>query len=122
MKELQYLNKYFIKYKYRFLAGILITIVAQIFSLFTPKLISKSLNIIEQYIKNPVEDTTAIKHDLLFSLGLIVGATVIAGFLTFLMRQTLIVMSRHIEFDLKNEVFQQYERLSQNFYKKNRTD
>ena len=121
MKELQYLNKYFIKYKYRFLAGILITIVAQIFSLFTPKLISKSLNIIEQYIKNPVEDTTAIKHDLLFSLGLIVGATVIAGFLTFLMRQTLIVMSRHIEFDLKNEVFQQYERLSQNFYKKNRT-
>lgn len=121
MKELQYLNKYFIKYKYRFLTGILITIVAQIFSLFTPKLISKSLNIIEQYIKNPVQDTSVIKHELLFSLGLIVGATVIAGFLTFLMRQTLIVMSRHVEFDLKNEVFQQYERLSQSFYKKSRT-
>jgi ATP-binding cassette subfamily B protein len=121
MKELHYLNKYFIKYKYRFLTGILITVVAQIFSLFTPKLISKSLNIIEEYIKNPVDDTASIKHDLLISLGLIVGATLIAGFLTFLMRQTLIVMSRHVEFDLKNEVFQQYERLSQNFYKQSRT-
>jgi ATP-binding cassette, subfamily B, multidrug efflux pump len=51
MKELSYLNKYFVKYKYRFLLGILITIVAQIFSLFTPKLISHSLKIIEEYTK-----------------------------------------------------------------------
>ena len=121
MKELHYLNKYFIKYKYRFLLGILITIVAQIFSLFTPKLISKSLNIIEEYIKNPIKDSSLIKHELLLSLGLIIGATIIAGFLTFLMRQTLIVMSRYVEFDLKNEVFQHYERLSQSFYKQNRT-
>ncbi len=121
MKELHYLNKYFIKYKYRFLLGILITIVAQIFSLFTPKLISKSLNIIEEYIKNPIKDSSLIKQELLLSLGLIIGATIIAGFLTFLMRQTLIVMSRYIEFDLKNEVFQHYERLSQSFYKQNRT-
>jgi len=121
MKELYYLNKYFIKYKFRFLLGILITIVAQIFSLFTPKLISKSLNIIEEYIKNPIKDSYLIKQELLLSLGLIIGATIIAGFLTFLMRQTLIVMSRYIEFDLKNEVFQHYERLSQSFYKQNRT-
>jgi ATP-binding cassette, subfamily B, multidrug efflux pump len=121
MKELQYLNKYFVKYKYRFLLGILITIIAQIFSLFTPKLISKSLNIIEEYIKHPVADSSIIKKELLLSLGLIVGATLIAGFLTFLMRQTLIVMSRFVEYDLKNEVFQQYERLSQNFYKQSRT-
>lgn len=121
MKELHYLNKYFIKYKYRFLLGIVITIVAQIFSLFIPKLVSKSMNIIDAYIKNPISDTSIIKKELLISLGLIIGATVIAGFLTFLMRQTLIVMSRHVEFDLKNEVFQQYERLSQSFYKRNRT-
>jgi ATP-binding cassette subfamily B protein len=121
MKELHYLNKYFIKYKYRFLLGIIITIVAQIFSLFIPKLVSKSMNIIDAYIKNPISDTSVIKKELLISLGLIIGATVIAGFLTFLMRQTLIVMSRHVEFDLKNEVFQQYERLSQSFYKRNRT-
>src|SRR5690606_9904115 len=116
-----YLNKYFIKYKYRFLLGIVITIVAQIFSLFIPKLVSKSMNIIDTYIKNPISDTSIIKKELLVSLALIIGATVIAGFLTFLMRQTLIVMSRHVEFDLKNEVFQQYERLSQSFYKRNRT-
>jgi ATP-binding cassette subfamily B protein len=121
MKELHYLNKYFIKYKYRFLLGIIITIVAQIFSLFIPKLVSKSMNIIDAYIKNPISDTSVIKKELLISLGLIIGATVIAGFLTFLMRQTLIVMSRYVEFDLKNEVFQQYERLSQSFYKRNRT-
>lgn len=121
MKELQYLNKYFIKYKYRFLLGIVITIVAQIFSLFIPKLVSKSMNIIDAYLKNPVSDTSIIKKELLLSLALIIGATIIAGFLTFLMRQTLIVMSRHVEFDLKNEVFQQYERLSQSFYKGNRT-
>lgn len=121
MKELQYLNKYFIKYKYRFLLGIVITIVAQIFSLFIPKLVSKSMNIIDAYLKNPVSDTSIIKKELLVSLALIIGATIIAGFLTFLMRQTLIVMSRHVEFDLKNEVFQQYERLSQSFYKGNRT-
>ncbi|WP_396151993.1 ABC transporter ATP-binding protein [Flavobacterium sp.] len=121
MKELHYLNKYFIKYKYRFLLGIVITIVAQIFSLFIPKLVSKSMNIIDAYIKNPISDTSSIKKELLISLGLIIVATVIAGFLTFLMRQTLIVMSRHVEFDLKNEVFQQYERLSQSFYKRNRT-
>src|SRR5690606_33218246 len=52
---------------------------------------------------------------------LIIGSAIVAGFLTFLMRQTLIVMSRHIEFDLKNEVFSQYQNLSQNFYKQNRT-
>ena len=52
---------------------------------------------------------------------LIIATTLIAGVLTFLMRQTLIVMSRHVEFDLKNEVFRQYENLSQNFYKQNRT-
>ena len=121
MKELHYLNKYFIKYKYRFLLGIVITIIAQIFSLFIPKLVSKSMNIIDAYIKNPIIDTSIIKKELLISLGLIIGATIIAGFLTFLMRQTLIVMSRYVEFDLKNEVFQQYERLSQSFYKGNRT-
>lgn len=121
MKELQYLNKYFVKYKNRFLLGIFITIVAQIFSLFIPKLVSHSMNIIDAYLKNPTSDISFIRKELLISLGLILGATIIAGVLTFLMRQTLIVMSRYVEFDLKNEVFQQYERLSQHFYKNNRT-
>jgi ATP-binding cassette subfamily B protein len=122
MKELQYLNKYFIKYKYRFLAGIFITIIAQIFSLFTPKLISKSFKAIEDAVaKKDIVVASEIQNELINNILLIVATTIIAGFLTFLMRQTLIVMSRHIEFDLKNEVFRQYENLSQNFYKQNRT-
>ncbi|WP_316632949.1 ABC transporter ATP-binding protein [uncultured Flavobacterium sp.] len=127
MKELSYLNKYFIKYKYSFSLGILITIIAQIFSLFTPKLISKSLNAIEKFDKLPKADQTSqviidtYRQGLIHNVLLIIATTIVAGFLTFLMRQTLIVMSRHIEFDLKNEVFKQYENLSQNFYKQNRT-
>jgi len=121
MKELQYLNKYFVKYKYSFLIGIVTTIVAQIFSLFTPKLISKSFKAIEDFSKQVSVDSSLIQKELIHNILLIVATTIIAGFLTFLMRQTLIVMSRHIEFDLKNEVFRQYENLSQNFYKQNRT-
>lgn len=122
MKELQYLNKYFVKYKYHFLFGIITTIIAQIFSLFTPKLISKSVTAIEEHVKSAeVIDAAFVKSELLHNILFIIGTTLIAGVLTFLMRQTLIVMSRHVEFDLKNEVFRQYENLSQNFYKQNRT-
>ena len=121
MKELQYLNKYFVKYKYRFLLGIFITIIAQIFSLFTPKLISKSFEAIERFSKTNTSDISIIRNELFHNVLFVIATTLIAGFLTFLMRQTLIVMSRHIEFDLKNEVFIQYENLSQSFYKQNRT-
>ena len=121
MKELRYLNKYFVKYKYSFLLGIIFTIIAQIFMLFTPKLISKSFKAIEAFAKDKTVSKAVIHEELLSNILLVIATTIIAGFLTFLMRQTLIVMSRHIEFDLKNEVFRQYENLSQNFYKQNRT-
>ena len=121
MKELRYLNKYFVKYKYSFLLGILFTIIAQIFSLFTPKLISQSFKIIESFSKDNTITKSVIQQELISNILLIIATTIIAGFLSFLMRQTLIVMSRHVEFDLKNEVFRQYENLSQNFYKQNRT-
>ena len=121
MKELRYLNKYFVKYKYSFLLGIIFTIIAQIFMLFTPKLISKSFKVIEAFAKDKTVSKAVIHEELLSNILLVIATTIIAGFLTFLMRQTLIVMSRHIEFDLKNEVFRQYENLSQNFYKQNRT-
>ncbi|SHG15319.1 ATP-binding cassette, subfamily B [Flavobacterium segetis] len=121
MKELQYLNKYFVKYKYSFLLGVIFTIIAQIFMLFTPKLISKSFKVIEAFGNDKTITKSVIQEELISNILLIIATTIIAGLLTFLMRQTLIVMSRHIEFDLKNEVFRQYENLSQNFYKQNRT-
>ncbi len=120
MKELLYLNKYFVKYKYRFLLGIVITIIAQIFFLFTLKLIRKSFKAIEEKHASGI-NIDLVKDGLIQNILLVIGTALIAGFLTFLMRQTLIVMSRHVEFDLKNEVFKQYENLDQNFYKQNRT-
>ncbi len=121
MKELKHLNKYFIKYKFHFLLGILITIVAQIFSLFAPELVGDSVKLIELFLKNKDLQTSDLKEQLFWNLFKILGFTLVAGFFTFLMRQTLIVMSRHIEFDLRNEIFAHYENLCQNFYKKNRT-
>lgn len=121
MKELRYLNKYFAKYKYRFLFGIIITIVAQIFALYTPELVGKSISSIETFLKSGNKDTSLLKKELLENIALIFVFTLIAGLLTFFMRQALIVMSRYVEFDLKNEIFNHYQNLSQNFYKKNRT-
>ncbi|MGB8705540.1 MAG: ABC transporter ATP-binding protein, partial [Gillisia sp.] len=66
-------------------------------------------------------DLATLKHQLLINILIIVGAALASALFTFLMRQTFIVISRHIEFDLKNEVYRQYQRLSLNFYKRNRT-
>jgi len=121
LKALRYLNKFFFKYKYRLIIGIVCTIVARILSLFTPRLIGKSLGVVEQYINSEITDIEIVKSKLLVNILLILGTVLLSGFFTFLMRQTIINMSRYIEFDLKNEIFKQYERLSLNFYKKNRT-
>ena len=118
MKELKHLNKYFLKYKSHLLVGIVITIVARIFLLFTPRYIRRIFEIIEN--KAGLKETE-IKAELLEAILYIIGAAVIAGIFTFLMRQTIINVSRYIEYDLKNEVYAQYQKLSLNFYKKNRT-
>ncbi|MFD0762464.1 ABC transporter ATP-binding protein [Lutibacter aestuarii] len=121
MKALQYLNKYFFKYKYRLLIGIIITVASKFLALQVPQLIRQSVNIAEDYTNGIVSDLPIVKAQLLNNILLIVGAALLAGFFTFLMRQTIIVMSRLIEFDLKNEIYQQYQRLSLNFYKQNQT-
>ncbi|WP_228852079.1 ABC transporter ATP-binding protein [Aegicerativicinus sediminis] len=121
MKELQHLNKYFYKYRYKLLAGVIITIIARIFLLFTPELIGNSVDIIDDYRNNIVTDVSYVRTELLINILYIIGAAIVGGMFTFLMRQTIINVSRYIEFDLKNEVYQQYQRLSLNFYKSNRT-
>ena len=121
MKELRYLNKYFLKYRTKLLLGFLITVVARIFSLVAPRLIGNSLTAVENYLESESTDLAAIKEILLINILVIVGTTLVSGFLTFLMRQTIINVSRYIEFDLKNEIFWHYQRLTQRFYKNNRT-
>ena len=121
MRALRYLNKFFLKYRYRLILGILITIVAKIFALQIPQLIRESLNVVEDYSNNKITDIDIVKSQLVINIVYIIGAALLSGLFTFMMRQTLIVMSRLIEYDLKNEVFEQYENLSLNFYKRNRT-
>ncbi|MCL8008915.1 ABC transporter ATP-binding protein [Gelidibacter japonicus] len=121
MRELQHVNKYFYKYRYKLLAGILITIIARIFLLFTPELVGNSVDVIDNYRKGITTDIDVVKSELLINILYIIGAAIIGGIFTFAMRQTIIYVSREIEYDLKNEVYQQYQRLSLDFYKSNRT-
>ncbi|WP_430906428.1 ABC transporter ATP-binding protein [Maribacter sp. 2-571] len=120
MKELKHLNKYFKKYWLKLLVGVLITIIARIFSLVMPSYVKKSIEVIEGFAADTIQETEA--RELLLQYILIILATaLLSGLFTFLMRQTIINVSRYIEYDLKNEVFDHYQRLSLNFYKKNRT-
>ncbi|MDC1327391.1 ABC transporter ATP-binding protein/permease [Ulvibacter sp.] len=121
MKELKHLNRYFIKYRWRLIFGLLITIIARVFALLTPKFIGDSVDVVEKYISGDILDVARVESELFTNILLILGTTLLAAFFTFLMRQAIIVVSRNIEFDLKNEIFQQYERLSLDFYKQNRT-
>ncbi|WOC39984.1 ABC transporter ATP-binding protein [Polaribacter sp. HL-MS24] len=121
MKALSYINKYFLKYKWRFLVGLLITVFSKLLALQVPQIIRNSLNAVEDYQNGVITDTTLVKKELLINILIIVALSIVAGFFTFLMRQKIIVTSRLIEYDLKNEIYHQYQRLSLNFYKKNRT-
>ena len=120
MKELQHLNKYFLKYKKQLLIGTAITIIARIFLLFTPRYVREIFVVIEKYLKGGVSEQV-VKAELTEVIIYIIGAALIAAILTFFMRQYIINVSRYIEFDLKNEIYNQYQKLSLNFYKKNRT-
>ena len=121
MKELQQLNLYLKKYNGKLLLGLIITIIATVFKLIVPKKIGDIINIIVNYINGSSSDLSIVKKELFISILIILGTALLAGFFTFLMRQTFIVVSRNIEFDLKNEIFKHYERLSLVFYKQHRT-
>ena len=121
MKELKYLNKYLIKYRKRLLLGFFIVIIARILLLFTPGLIRNSVNVVELYLNGTNVSVNDVQFELVKNIFLILAASISAGIFTFLTRQTIINVSRFVEFDLKNEIFVQYQNLSMNFYKKNRT-
>ena len=121
MKELKYLNKYLLKYKWKLLLGIFITIISRIFSLFTPKLVGNSMTLIENSILNIKQTSDNLEILLARNILIILFASLVSGFFTFLMRQTIINVSRFIEFDLKNEIYNHYQSLCPLFYKTNRT-
>lgn len=119
MKSLSYLNKYFFKYKWRLLLGTIFIVISNYFGVQMPL-----------YVKSTIDDLmksttiTSIEDALFLSLkigGIYMLLSLISGFFLFLMRQTIIVMSRLIEFDLKNEIYSHYQKLDFTFYKKNAT-
>ena len=121
MRALQYLNKYLYKYRIRIIFGVVFTIAAKVFAVVAPSLIGDSITTVNLYLNDPTGDLSKIKNILLENIALIVGAAILSGLFTFTMRQTIINVSRFIEFDLKNEIYQHYQKLSLNFYKNNRT-
>lgn len=121
MKALKHINIYFSKYKIRLILGVFIAIGSRIFAVAVPKFVGDSIAVVEQYQKGIITDLEIVKKELILNILLIIGAALIAGFLMFLMRQTFIVVSRFIEFDLKNEIYTHYQKLSLGFYKANRT-
>ena len=121
MRALQYLNKYLYKYRIRITFGVVFTIAAKVFAVVAPSLIGDSITTVNLYLNDPTGDLSKTKNILLENIALIVGAAILSGLFTFTMRQTIINVSRFIEFDLKNEIYQHYQKLSLNFYKNNRT-
>jgi len=120
MKDLQSVNKYFIKYKWRLLLGMLFVVISSKFAVMPGNVIKDILDQVQDMMK------AGNKSDAIFSLvfkgGLtLLGLALLRGFFMFMMRQTIIVMSRHIEFDQKNEIYAHYQRLGTQFFKANFT-
>lgn len=118
MNDLSSLNSYFIKYKWHFLGGILFVSLSTIFGTYQGIIVRKSTNKIVSIIGH--QATFDSKVFVEFAL-LIIGLAITSGLFMFLMRQTIIVMSRHIEYDQKNQIYSHYQSLDANFYKQQTT-
>lgn len=121
MGALKHLNKYLLKYKWTMLLGLVITAGARIAAVYVPKFVGNSTDVIQEYINGEITSEALVREKLVENILIIVGFALLSALLTFLMRQTFIVASRRIEYDLKNEVYRQYQDLSLSFYKRNRT-
>ena len=130
MKHLKYLNKYFLKYKWRILPGVLFVIISNIFGVVPAQVIRNAYDLIVEnaaiYRLYEGFDRQAIVYDIfsysLFFFGaLILFLYLLRGLFLFFMRQTIILMSRHIEYDMKNEIYAHYQKLSLGFYRRNNT-
>lgn len=130
MKELKALNKYFLKYKWHLLGGILFVTISNLFGIFPAQLTRNALDVVAANIDTfrltgGFEVSEEVYKSLIYNI-LLFGVLVISmalakGVFMFFMRQTIIVMSRHIEYDMKNEIYAQYQKLGLDFYNKNNT-
>jgi len=120
LKNLFYLNKYFSKYRKLLVIGTFFILISNVFALYPAEFVRHAFDYIQNVLENPTSDKKIHFYLLKFG-GLIVLFAILKGIFMYFMRQTVIVMSRKIEFDLKNEIYKQYQNLSLSFYKKNNT-
>lgn len=130
MKELAYLNKFFYKYRWRFLPGVLFVIISNLFAVLPAQVIRIAFDLVNENIaiyrlfngfENQKLIATIFGQSLLFFGLIVLALALLRGIFLFFMRQTIILMSRHIEYDLKNEIYQHYQKLSMAFYRRNNT-
>lgn len=130
MKELAYLNKHFSNYKWHLFGGIVFVAISNLFAIFPAQIIRYAIDFVQDNLivfpifNNPelIEsyEATLMKAIVIFAV-LVICLALLKGLFMYFMRQTIIVMSRWIEYDLKNEVFQKYQELHMAFYKQNNT-
>jgi ATP-binding cassette subfamily B protein len=130
VKELAHLNKYLLKYKHLLLLGLLFIIISNIFQILPAQfvryaldLVIDNLNVYKLFEGHTIQEeyNENIKHSVVVYGLIILGMALLRGFFLFLVRQTIIAMSRHIEYDLKNEIYGQYQNLPVSFYRRNNT-
>lgn len=143
MKSLSYLNKYLWKYKFRLILGILFVVISNVFAIYPAQIVQEAFDTVAQSdelksVLNETDKTDAprvvreslltyftenlsLTEALVFFGLLVLVMALLRGIFTFFMRQTIIIMSRLVEYDLKNEIYMHYQNLSMSFYKKNNT-
>ncbi len=130
MKNLAYLNKYLLKYKWYLILGTLFTIISNLFGVIPAQVVRHALDLVKEnidiyFLFDKTTTQSQMYEVFAFSLTvygiLILAMAILKGFFLFLVRQTIIVMSRHFEYDMKNEIFSHYQTLPLSFYRKNST-
>ena len=118
MNHLKVLNHYFFKYKWHFLGGLLFVSLSTIFGTYQGVIVRNGT----REVMNIIKEQSVVGYSVFIQYGLtIIGLALISGIFMFLMRQTIIVMSRHIEYDQKNEIYQHYQQMDAGFYKRHTT-
>lgn len=125
MKELQTLNKFLLKYRWQLLAGFILVVLSNYIAVYSIGYVGSAVNEIDalltRYNSGHVGDLSLVKKSLMYAALLFIGLKILSGLFSVGVRLMIIATSRHIEFDLKNEIFQHYQALSLSFYKKNKT-
>jgi ATP-binding cassette subfamily B protein len=130
MKELKYLNKYLFKYKWHLILGLVFVIISNLFQIYPAQMVRYSIDLVVDNIRvyrsftdSPIQNDffQIFARGILLYAVLILGMALMRGVFLYFVRQTLIVMSRLVEYDLKNEIFEHYQTLPLSFYRRNNT-